>query len=157
MNEFQLSVLLTKFSLVDNRKITPETVTTWFDVLGDVDFDFAYEAGVQHFRDSTDYLTPAHIVAGAKRLQQQNVAAVREGRARGVVPSDWPETQKLSPALADALSADRAARRGVWIGRSWFESWDAYNDLEQRRGLERQHGFGAIDNPAEPAAPEYLR
>ena len=65
--------------------------------------------------------------------------------------------QKLSPALADALSADRAARRGVWIGRSWFESWDAYNDFEQRRDLERQNGFGAIANPAEPAAPEYQR
>ncbi|WP_159573058.1 hypothetical protein [Curtobacterium sp. 18060] len=157
MNKLELSKLLTTFSLVDHRNIDPETVNAWYDVLGDLDVDFAYEAGVEHFRESTDYLKPAHIVAGAKRLQQQNVAAVREGRARGVIPSEWPDTQKLSPALADALSADRAARRGVWIGRSWFESWDAYNDFEQRRDIERQHGFGAIANPAEPAAPEYLR
>jgi hypothetical protein len=157
MNKLELSKLLTTFSLVDHRNVGPETVNAWYDVLGDLDVDFAYEAGVEHFRESTDYLQPAHIVAGTKRLQQQNATDVREGQARGVVPSDWPETRKLPVALADTLSADRDARRGVWIGRSWFESWDAYNDFEQRRDLERQHSFGAIANPAEPAAPEYLR
>ncbi|PCN48004.1 hypothetical protein Csp2054_09020 [Curtobacterium sp. 'Ferrero'] len=158
MNKLELSKLLTTFSLVDHRNVDPETVNAWYDVLGDLDVDFAYRAGVEHFRESTDYLTAAHIVAGAMRLQKRNAADVREGQARGVVPSDWPASRALTPQLADALAADRVARSGVWIGKSWFESWDDFHEHEEQRVLAMEKaGSGAIARPAEPAAQEYLR
>lgn len=119
MDKLELSKLLTTFSLVDHRTVEPETVNAWYDVLGDLDVDFAYRAGVEHFRESTDYLTPAHLVAGARRLQQRNTADVREGQARGVIPTEWPASRALTPQLAEGLAVDRVARRGVWIGKSW--------------------------------------
>ncbi|QCR43430.1 hypothetical protein C1N91_07590 [Curtobacterium sp. SGAir0471] len=158
MNKLELSKLLTTFSLVDHRNVDPETVNAWYDVLGDLDVEFAYQAGVDHFRDSTEYLKPAHIVAGTRKLQQRNALDVQEARSRGVIGSDWPDTKKLPVAAVEALQADRVARRGVIIGGTWFETHDAYRQsVEQRSRDALPNASMWLGGNAEPAAPEYLR
>lgn len=130
MNKTELSKLLTTFSIIDHRQVEPETVNMWFAIVGDLDVEFAYQAGVDHFRESTEYLKPAHIVDRAKRLAAKNSADVREGKDRGVIPEGWSTSKKLTTDLLQALEADKRARRGSWIGRRWYESWDAYEQAQ---------------------------
>lgn len=71
MNKAETAQLLTVISQIDNRKLEPATVEAWFAVLGHLDYSIAVESARVHFRDSTDYLMPAHIVAGARRIQER--------------------------------------------------------------------------------------
>jgi hypothetical protein len=71
LNKAETAQLLTVISQLDNRKLEPATVEAWHAVLGHLDYSIAVEAARVHFRDSTDYLMPAHIVAGTKRIQDR--------------------------------------------------------------------------------------
>lgn len=66
MTKLEVARLLTIASMVDNRTVAPETVEAWWEVIGHLDFEPARLALVQHRRDSTEYLLPAHIVKGAR-------------------------------------------------------------------------------------------
>ncbi|PZE33993.1 hypothetical protein DEJ21_14180 [Curtobacterium sp. MCSS17_006] len=105
----------------------------WFAIIGDLDVEFAYQAGVEHFQESTEYLKPAHIVTRAKRIARENVAMVREGKDRGVVPLDWPDRKPLPAPVKAAYEADRAARQGMTLGSNWFPDSDTYRRWDQAR------------------------
>lgn len=72
MNEVETGKLLTFISGLDNRKLSKETILAWHQLLGDVHFEDALEAARQHYRDSRDWLMPADLVQGAKRIGSQN-------------------------------------------------------------------------------------
>jgi hypothetical protein len=67
MNKVDVAKLLTRASAVDNRVVTEETVEAWYEILCDVYYPAAVDAINEHFKTSTEYLLPGHIVAGAKR------------------------------------------------------------------------------------------
>lgn len=98
MNKVEVAKLLTRASAMDNRVVTPEAVEAWFEVLHAVQYDAAVEAVNEHFKSSTEYLLPAHIVSGARRVMDQRsrdarIAAIRSGdQAR----------------ILEAIEADRA-------------------------------------------------
>lgn len=71
MNRQQVAQLLNLASANDNRIVTDAAMKTWFEILGDLDYDAAVSAMYAHFRESTDYLMPAHIVA---RVRQEHRA-----------------------------------------------------------------------------------
>jgi hypothetical protein len=66
MNLVETNQLLRFLASVDNRRYDDATVAAWQAILDDVDHADAMQAAVNHFRDETDYLTPAHITAGAR-------------------------------------------------------------------------------------------
>ena len=74
MNAIEAGKLLTIIGLADNRTVTPEAAKFWAEILYDVDYDDAVLAAKRHFRESTDYLQPAHI----SRLARLYAAARRE-------------------------------------------------------------------------------
>lgn len=71
MNKIDVAKLLTRASAVDNRVVTEETVEAWFELLQDVHYPAAVDAVLEHFKTSTEYLLPGHIVAGAKRVMDR--------------------------------------------------------------------------------------
>lgn len=69
MNIVQTNDLLTHIQVIDNRQIGDSTVLAWHELVEDLDFDAAIEAVRLHFRESTEYLKPAHIRAGIERIR----------------------------------------------------------------------------------------
>jgi hypothetical protein len=69
MTPRECSELLTYASIIDNRTVTRESVAAWWEVLGHLDVTLARQAIVQHRRESTEYLMPAHVIRGAQRLR----------------------------------------------------------------------------------------
>lgn len=68
MTEKELHQLLIEISALDHRTVTPYTVAAWYPILGKFDYALALEAMRNHFGTSTDYLLPAHIAIGCRRI-----------------------------------------------------------------------------------------
>lgn len=74
MTPRECSELLTYASIIDHRTVTREVVAAWTEVIGHLDVMDARAAIVQHRRESTEYLMPAHIVKGVQRLSERRRA-----------------------------------------------------------------------------------
>jgi hypothetical protein len=61
VNSFEMKRLLAKISLGDNRQVDQLVIDDWMETIGHLDYRPAYEAVVQHRRESTEYLQPGHI------------------------------------------------------------------------------------------------
>lgn len=70
MNVDELSRVVAKIRLGDNRETSREVLLEWFDNIGDLDYADAIEAVRMHRRESTEYLVAAHVRAGVKRIRQ---------------------------------------------------------------------------------------
>lgn len=62
----ELRNLLATIVSIDGRNVTDLSFAAWREVIGDLPYDAAMAAVRAHFRTSTAWLTPAHIVAGAR-------------------------------------------------------------------------------------------
>ena len=69
MNIEETNQLLIRIQVIDNRQIGDSTVLAWHELVEDVDLATALEAVRLHFRESTQYLTPAHVRAGIERIR----------------------------------------------------------------------------------------
>lgn len=68
--------IIKQIALIDNRKVTPETVAAWHNIIGVLPFDIAQEAVKLAQADPTvKYMEPRHIMGWAKeaafRLDRQ--------------------------------------------------------------------------------------
>ena len=68
MNQREVHQLLIEASAIDNRNVTDLTVKAWHPVLARFDYRDAVLAMREHFASSTDYLMPAHIAIGCRRI-----------------------------------------------------------------------------------------
>ncbi|GAA3948138.1 hypothetical protein [Microbacterium soli] len=68
MNIQETNQLLIRIQVIDNRQIGDSTVIAWHELVGDLDYGMAVEAVKLHQRESTAYLTPAHVRAGVERM-----------------------------------------------------------------------------------------
>lgn len=67
MNKTETQVILRKVAVLDNRKVGPETLDAWHDIIGRIPFDIAKEALILAQQDGTiKYLEPRHIIGWAK-------------------------------------------------------------------------------------------
>lgn len=62
MNTAELTALLGRIQILDNRQVDALTIEAWTPLMADVPYDAAVRAVNDHFRTSTAYLQPAHIV-----------------------------------------------------------------------------------------------
>lgn len=67
--------LLALASGFDNRKPDRETARAWTEALADVNYDDARTVIVSHYRESTDWIMPGHVVAGVRAIEAARVAA----------------------------------------------------------------------------------
>jgi len=68
MNVQETNQLLIRIQVIDNRQIGDSTVLAWHELVGDLDYRTAIEAVKLHQRESTAYLTPAHVRANVERI-----------------------------------------------------------------------------------------
>lgn len=71
MNLEETGKLLALAALVDKRKLSTKSSLMWHSIIGDLDYNDAVLAVQDHFRHSTDYLLPAHVVAGVKLVRER--------------------------------------------------------------------------------------
>ena len=72
MNSQQVAAVLAKIQLGDNRETDAAglVLAEWVDSIGDLNFDDAVEAVRMHRKESTEYLLPAHVRAGVRRVRE---------------------------------------------------------------------------------------
>ncbi len=71
----QTAQLVALIQIGDNRRVDRAVIAAWHDLVQDLPLDDALEAVRVHRRESTDYLLPAHVIAGVKRLRGARLAA----------------------------------------------------------------------------------
>ncbi|QZN86918.1 hypothetical protein [Cellulomonas sp. C5510] len=71
----QTAQLLALIKVGDNRNVDRTVIAAWHDLVHDLPLDDALEAVRAHRRESTDYLLPAHVIAGVKRIRGARLAA----------------------------------------------------------------------------------
>lgn len=110
MTKAELAEMLTQASMIDNRNAAPENVNGWYEVIGHLPAADATTAMWTHFRTSTAYLLPAHIVAGVFRLKEQR--AVTRGdvfcpsHAYYPLPCDRCTEDAATPTTTDPISKE---------------------------------------------------
>ena len=87
MTTEEMARLLAKIQLGDNRQVTALVLQDWMETLGHLRYEDAYRAVVEHRRESTDYLMPAHITQRVRRYQRE-----REMRERPLALEQRPIT-----------------------------------------------------------------
>ena len=108
MLKSEIAKLLALAAAYDNRKVTPEQIEAWFLAIGDLEFNACQHAIIAHARESTEYLTVAHI----KQRVDSNArrSANISGRSRRAF-MDWCIERDLNPTLiewGDAHELERA-------------------------------------------------
>lgn len=104
MNIEQTAELLAGIQLIDNRKVEKLTIRMWHELVGDLEYAHAAEAVKLHFRQSTTYLTPAHVRANVERIR---LAAL------GPVEDEWGNLVDPEPAAQEAARRLAAGRKAV--------------------------------------------
>lgn len=85
MNGSQVALILAKAQAFDNRTVGETNIGAWQEALEDVDFEQAMTAVTEHYRDSTDWLMPSHIVKKIADVKfQQRIKLKAAG------PCDFP-------------------------------------------------------------------
>lgn len=71
MNLREVGALLALIATFDNRQVDEATLVAWSGVLDGtgVTLDECRAAVVKHFRESTAYLQPAHVIQGVKGMR----------------------------------------------------------------------------------------
>lgn len=110
MNIVEVGKLLTIASAYDNRTVSKESAVAWNEVIGDIDFDVAVEAVKAHFRTSTDYLLPAHVVSGARRVREALEREERKSRPALPRPVITLDRERFDREVEAAILAERKRR-----------------------------------------------
>lgn len=71
MNKTQVAELLTRASMLDNRKITEDHVDEWHKLLANVNYDMASQAMQWHYEHSGEWLTPYQLLTQVRRLRNE--------------------------------------------------------------------------------------
>lgn len=81
MTPEQTKLILAKVALVDNRQADITAIAAWHEIIGHLEYVDALQAVTNHRRESTEYLMPAHIVAGAKKIRAERSTESARQRA----------------------------------------------------------------------------
>lgn len=141
MNHDQTRALLIRASAIDNRVVSRPAVDAWADLLIDVDPNEAAEALREHFRTSTDYLLPGHIVAGARRIRDRRdrYDEGREHRALAPVehvvgkPADFDEIAAQAQKRVDRTAKDAVKNTTELLGKMRVRPNERADAADRRR------------------------
>jgi len=117
MSPADVTRLLAIIATFDNRRVEESTIAAWSAVFEGTPWTFAQcrQAVVNHFRESTDYLQPAHVIRGARIVRDEEER--EERRQRALNP---PAREVGAPKPADfdeiARRAQEEARRARSTG-----------------------------------------
>jgi hypothetical protein len=129
MTKAEVALLLAAAAGRDRRTIGETDVLAWHEDIGDLDYADAREALRQHYRETTEWVMPAHI----RRLVRQ----IRDERRR---LEQAHEVRALPGRFEDDVTRDIRIRAGVAQCRDVLAA--IHERLEQQRdqGQESLHG-----------------
>lgn len=151
MTPSQAAKLLAKLAATDGRTVSETTARAWAETLHDVGLDEALAAVPVHFRESTAWCMPAHIlgiVVEQRRERHRIEREAAEAEATEQAALGRGPTGDRSAAVGDLL-AKLAERLGpsdpaVLRRREW---------VERERRRQRQLHADAAPNPLYRPAP----
>lgn len=109
----QTGQLLALVQIGDNRRVDRAVIAAWHDLVHDLPLDDALDAVRQHRRESTDYLLPAHVIAGVRRIRGARLRAAPEPMP-DVDPDDVPAYQaRRRQMLAEIASPSNHRQIGA--------------------------------------------
>ena len=73
MNTQEAAALLGIAAAFDNRKPDPDAAKAWSVALDGFRFEDCRDVIVAHYRGSSDWLMPSHIIAGVKRIRSKRL------------------------------------------------------------------------------------
>src|SRR5690242_19905210 len=80
MESTEIGQLLAIMAMYDYRQVDAAMVIAWEAVIGDLPFDDARAAVIQHYRNSDERIMPSHVVARVRAIRGDRIA-------RGVMPA----------------------------------------------------------------------
>jgi hypothetical protein len=123
MTPTQIATPLAYISSIDGRHTSTLMAEAWSDLIGGLDFEDAKSAVKDHYRDSADWLKPAHIVAGVKRIRAARIREVERHVLDGHLtlrPADYGTP-------AEEVKAMRRLRGWVASGRMGVREYVDYH------------------------------
>lgn len=106
MNESEVRMILAQIAALDNRKITNAMVIMWHGLFRRETYPEVKWAVMEHARNSTEYLTPAHLVAIIQEKRAEH-RMMNPGMSQGT--DAWLEWEAMQVAAADEARAIRAS------------------------------------------------
>lgn len=98
MLKSEVAKLLTLAAAYDNRNIGRENIEAWYLAIGDLEYNACQHAIVAHARESTEYLTTAHI---KQRVDAANRRAANISGSSKRKFMDWCLERGLNPTLIE--------------------------------------------------------
>ncbi|MFC9973596.1 hypothetical protein ACFVH6_22145 [Spirillospora sp. NPDC127200] len=164
MNVEETAKVVAEIALYDNRESDPATVAAWHRVIGDLDYDETLAAVVGHFRDSTEYLKPAHIRQRVKAARAARITAAGTLAQHQALHGAEPATEadyrralrEIQARIGDGdepqpppFKAIDAPRPGTQVPASYAQlraNWDAERaELRQAEAAERARRLAEAD------------
>lgn len=127
MTPSEAALLLGKLAATDGRTISEATARAWAETLPDVALDEALAAVPIHFRQTTDFAMPAHILRIVADMRREQRRAERERQeleaeqqaaiGRGPVDDRSEDVTAMVHDLRDRLPSTDATvfRRPEWV------------------------------------------
>lgn len=94
MTPAEAAALLAVAAAFDNRKPDADAAKAWSVALDGYRFEDCRDAIVAHYRSSSDWIMPAHVVAGVKRIRASRIDAVALTPPRELDPDDTAAYQR---------------------------------------------------------------
>jgi hypothetical protein len=115
MNTDEVIDLLTLAASYDRRKVGESDVAAWGLAIGDLPFADTREAVIAHYRESTDWIMPAHVRQRVREVRAKRLKAAGDLEAR--IPeelADRPiEYARRLKEIADAVRDDQPAPKAI--------------------------------------------
>ena len=110
MKPHQMADLLNLISSTDGRNLTQQMPVAWMEIIGDLDFEDSKAAVVDHFQSSTEWLMPAHVRAGVKRIRDKRLTAVGVDYIYPNRADDEIDMIGVRRELIDAIASGRMSK-----------------------------------------------
>jgi hypothetical protein len=135
--------LLAKAAVTDHRTVDLVSIRAWHEIIGHLAYDEVLEALTMHRRESAEYLQPAHIVSGVRRVRADHARETDRQRALEAAPSN----------VADLT--ERSIRRRIMDTPAWKAAFDkgringnadrAYNTTLRETGSKTKAAYARWD------------
>jgi hypothetical protein len=120
MTPAEAAALLTVAAAYDNRKPDADAAQAWALALDGLRFHDCRAVIVEHYRTSTDWIMPKHVIDAVKRLRDKRIA----------LAGDLTPPADLTPVQTIAWLKD--ARRRIGDGETREEVEADYGELKER-------------------------
>ena len=127
MNTEELTTLLARIQVLDNRQVDELTIQAWAPLMADVNYLDAVQAVNLHFQRSGEYLKPAHVVAGVRSIRND----AHERQIERYTGRAVPKPVNFDAMVQAAQEATHVAVQAGYARDSEYTKRAAFNAAER--------------------------